>query len=157
MKLLWVSAGLVLFSHPLAAQPAGTQFPAGVSVSEPLQTVTIRESTTVREHPDVLYLLMKLETEGAQLAHAIEQNQRKLAGFIAALQRLPVDHDAIRAANFVVTGVPLGRGVTFTRNVIIPVSAVDRRTVREIEALIAQVQDLGARHGSHCVTCIGSG
>jgi len=131
--------------------------PPGVSVSDADQTVRIRQEGSVKVRPDTLYMLMKVENEAARLDQALDQNKKAVDGFVAALAGLKIDHSAIRVASFIVSPTMLRSGVSFARNVIITVPNIDQKPATEIDRLMAGVQDLGARFGSQCVTCIGSG
>ena len=59
--------------------------------------------------------------------------------------------------NFIVTPTDYGRGFNLARNLVITLEHVDLRPPDEFSQLMAQMQDLGARFGSDCITCIGSG
>ena len=100
---------------------------------------------------------MKVQTEAAQLSRALELNQKAVKGFAEALGLIGIEQSAIRQTNFVVGRSLLGSGVSFARNVVITVTGIDKRPSAEIDMLVAKVQDFGARFGSSCVTCIGSG
>lgn len=141
----------------LAQGPDTGQYPAGVILSDADQSIRIREVAAVKLQPDTLYLLMKIQSEGAQLQQAIDQNRKAVDGFIAALKQLPIEPSDIRLSNLVVTSTMMRTGASFARNVLITIPNIDRKPEGEINKLIAAVQDLGARYGSHCITCIGSG
>jgi len=139
-----------------AQDPTLGTMPSAPVVSS-YQTIRIREEGTVKVPPDTLYLLMKTETEAAQLARAIEQNKKTVDGFVDALSRMGIDRGAIWQTNFILSRSMMGNGVNFARNVVIRIPAIDQKDPGEIRQLMARVQDLGARFGSNCITCIGSG
>ena len=139
--------------YPLAAQDSPPDSPP----TSAGRLIKIREEGTAKVPPDTLYLLMKVQTEAAQLSRAIELNQKAVKGFTEALGLIGIEQPAIRQANFVVGRSLLGSGVSFARNLVITVAGIDKRPSVEIDRLVAKVQDFGARFGSSCVTCIGSG
>ncbi|MFI5175535.1 MAG: SIMPL domain-containing protein [Terriglobia bacterium] len=149
-SLIAVMSPLFAQSPTLSTLPSA---PGGVAD----QVIRIREAGIVKVPPDTLYLLMKTETEGAQLGQAIEQNRKAVDGFVDALKRLGINKESIRQTNFVVSRSMMGTGTTYARNVVITIPAIDQKTPGEITQLMARVQDLGARFGSNCITCIGSG
>jgi uncharacterized protein YggE len=121
------------------------------------EVIEIREVAAVRALPDTLYILMKVESQSARLSHAIADNERQIAEFGAALERQGFARSALKTNNFVVAPVYESPGVIFSRNLVITVPGINRKTPDEITALLARAQDLGARYGSSCITCIGSG
>jgi hypothetical protein len=152
-----ILCSLIVVMSPLFAQdPALSTIPSAPGVFAD-QIIRIREEGIVRVPPDTLYLLMKTETEGAQLGQAIEQNRKAVDGFVDALKRLGIEKEFIRQTNFVVSRSLMGSGTSYARNVVITIPAIDQKTPGEIKQLMARVQDLGARFGSNCITCIGSG
>ncbi len=132
-------------------------YPPGVMVSDADQTVRIRQEGTVKVRPDTLYMLMKVENEAARMDQALDQNQKAVDGFVAALKGLKIDPSSIRVTNFIVGPTMLRSGVTFARNIVITLTGIDQMPAAGIDRLVASVQDVGARFGSHCITCIGSG
>jgi Protein of unknown function (DUF541) len=158
MRLLRVCVSFLVVGAPGSSiAQSASDYPTGVSVSENSQLISIREIATVQAQPDNLYVLMKVQSEAAQLSQAIEQNSRAIKGFTAALAGIGVEPTAVRVTNFVVTPLVLGRGVGFSRNLVIAIPGIEKKSPGEIERLMARIQDLGARYGSQCVTCIGSG
>lgn len=162
MKPACVLCAFVLLAipNPVQAQSSAIStggYPPGIVFSRDDQTIRIREESTLRVRPDTLYLLMKVETEGAQLSQAIDRNKKTVEGFVEALKALQIDASAIRLTNFIVGPLEMGSGVSFARNVVITIRDIDRQPAAEVNKLIAEAQDLGARFGSQCITCIGSG
>lgn len=154
---VFFACGLVAVFCPLFAQsPIISSIETGPGGSL-LQTVRIRQEGTVKVPPDTVYLLMKVETEASLLGQAIEENKRAVEAFVGALFRSGIDRASIRETNFVVGGSSVGSGASFARNVVITVPAIGRMAPGELNKLVARVQDLGARFGSSCITCIGSG
>jgi hypothetical protein len=71
---------------------------------------------------------------------------------------IPVDALKIPGLGYRVTNnvfAPRGHtpGITYSRNIIFTLPNAEPQR----DSLIAQLEDLGARYNSHCVTCIGSG
>jgi hypothetical protein len=117
---------------------------------------------TERATPEVIYLLMKMEFESAQAVEAARRGERQLQEFLAAVDRLKISDLTYRVCNNVLVPGPAPRGTTsgfvYTRNVVftLPRPQLDARRA-EVDRVIAQLEDLGARYNSHCVTCVGSG
>lgn len=151
---MFFACSLVTVLTPLFAQSPTLQATAGASAD---QTIRIREEGRVKVSPDTLYLLMKVESSAAQLGQAMEQNKKAVEGFVEALGGLGISSDSIRQTNFVVTPSATGYGASFARNVVITIPSIDQKAPGEIRKLMAKAQDLGARFGSNCITCIGSG
>jgi hypothetical protein len=103
------------------------------------------------------YLMMKVETQASLLGQAIDQNGKAVAAFVDALCRSGIDRSSIRVTNFIVSRSLMGIGASFSRNVILAIPGIGAMSAGEFSRLMAKVQDLGARFGSSCVTCIGSG
>ena len=119
--------------------------------------IRIREVASVKARADTAYLLMTVQTERSQLMQAYRDNQKQLKSFIDALLLAGIPREAMRVRNFVVTPTDYGRGFNLSRNLVITVENVDLKPPAEFSRLMAQMQDLGARFGSDCITCIGSG
>jgi len=119
--------------------------------------IRIREVASVHAKPDTAYLLMRVESGSVSLTQAIQDNERQISSFLEGLDGIGFEKAAIGVRNFVVTPQYSGSGVSLARNLIIPLEGIDRQDPAKLEELFAEVQDLGARYGSHCVTCIGSG
>ena len=129
MRSICVVCALVLLAipTPVAAQSSAISlegYPTGVVFSGEDQTIRIREESTLRVRPDTLYLLMKVETEGARLDHAIDRNKKAVEGFILALKEIRIDPSAVRLTNFIVEPLEMGSGVSFARNVVITITGI---------------------------------
>jgi hypothetical protein len=112
--------------------------------------------------PAVIYLLMKMESESAQAVEAARRGERQLQEFLAAVDHLKISDLTYRVCNNVLMPGPAPGGVTsgfvYTRNVVFTLRRSQLETQRaEVDRVIAQLEDLGARYNSHCVTCVGSG
>ncbi|HYK89611.1 MAG TPA: SIMPL domain-containing protein [Acidobacteriota bacterium] len=154
---VFFALSLAVAFNPLFAQNPTQSSGKARFEGDPSQTIRIRQEGTVEVPPDTVYLLMKLETEAPLLGRAIEQNKKAAEEFVEALCRSGIDRASIRETNFVVSGSSVGNGTSFARNVVITVSSISRMAQGELNKLVARVQDLGARFGSSCITCIGSG
>ena len=119
--------------------------------------IRIHEVGSVKARADTAYLLMTVQTERSQLAQAIRDNEKQLQDFITALAQSGVSKQSLAVRNFVVTPVRYGKGFNLARNLVITVEHMDSKPPGEFAQLMAEVQDIGARFGSDCVTCIGSG
>jgi uncharacterized protein YggE len=119
--------------------------------------IRIREVASVKARADTAYLFMTVQTERSQLTQAFRDNEKQLQSFVAALVLAGIPREALRVRNFVVTPTNYGRGFNLARNLVITVEHVDSKRPGEFSQLMAQMQDLGARFGSDCITCIGSG
>lgn len=119
--------------------------------------IRIREIGSVRAVPDTAYLLMKVESESVSLAQALRENAKQIGQFRERIEEIGIGRDAVRVKNFVVMPLYLGSGVSLSRNLIITMEEINQKRPEELQQIFAKVQDLGARYGSHCVTCIGSG
>jgi len=117
----------------------------------------IHEVASVKAQADTAYLLMTVQTEKSQLMQAFRDNEKQLQSFIAALVQAGIRREAIQVRNLVVTPTNYGRGFNLARNLVITVEHIDIKPPGEFVQLMAQMQDLGARFGSDCITCIGSG
>ena len=119
--------------------------------------IRIREVASVKAQPDTAYLLMRVQTEKSQLSQAFRDNEKQLQSFITNLEQGGISRDALQVRNFLVTPINYGRGFNLARNLVITVEHLNSKPPGEFTQLMAQVQDLGARFGSDCITCIGSG
>jgi uncharacterized protein YggE len=117
----------------------------------------IREVASVKARADTAYFLMTVQTEKSQLTQAYRDNEKQLQSFMAALVVAGIPREALRVRNFVVTPTNYGRGFNLARNLVITMEHVDSMPHGEFSQWMAQLQDLGARFGSDCITCIGSG
>jgi len=121
---------------------------------------TIESVGTATATPDVYYLLMKMEYESGMTSFAATQGEKRLGDFLAAVEALKIPNLSYRICNNLITPAN-GRGATgivYTRNVVFKLMsprAGEQLPARD--AIIAKLEDLGARYNSHCVTCIGSG
>lgn len=112
--------------------------------------------------PDVIHLMMKMEYEAAQAVEATRRGEKQLAEFLAAVDGLKIPDVSYKVFNNVITpgqadGSALS-GVVYTRNVVFTLRRPQPGgSTGELDGLIAQLEDLGARYNSHCVTCVGSG
>jgi hypothetical protein len=150
----------LLLSLNLVCSP--TLRPQEVKVrAEPRQWI-IEAVGTERASPEVIYLLMKMESESAQAAEAARRGEQQLQEFLAAVDNLKVPNLTYRVCNNVLVPGPAPRGMAsglvYTRNVVFTLRHPQLDTQRaELDRVIAQLEDLGARYNSHCVTCVGSG
>ncbi len=119
--------------------------------------IRIHEVASVKARADTAYLLMTVQTEKSQLTQAFRDNEKQMQSFMAALVQMGMPREALRVRNFVVTQTNYGRGFNLARNLVITLEHVDSKPPGEFSQLMAQMQDLGARFGSDCITCIGSG
>lgn len=103
--------------------------------------------------PDVAHVMMKMEYESSRAADAVSGGEKRLSEFLAAADALKVPGLTWRVWNNVLTAAGYtGTGFAYTRNVVFTLPESSAR-----DAMIARLEDLGARYNSHCVTCIGSG
>jgi hypothetical protein len=117
---------------------------------------------TERATPEVIYLLMKMQFESAQAVEAGRRGERQLQEFLAAVNHLEISDLTYRVCNNVLVPGPAPLGITsgfvYTRNVVFTLRRLQLDAQRaEVDRVIAQLEDLGARYNSHCVTCVGSG
>jgi hypothetical protein len=119
--------------------------------------IRILEVVSVKAEPDTAYLLMAVETERGQLAEAFRENEKQMQAFITALHQMGIPAGALSIKNLVVTPAIMGKGFSLTRNLVITETEINRRPAGELARRLAQVHDVGARFGSSCITCIGSG
>ncbi len=133
-----------------AQQPTSIEWPEG-------KLIRIGEVASVKAEPDTAYVLMTVNTERGLMADAARENEKQVKAFIAALEKLGIASGSIGVKNFVVEPNVIGRGHSVSQNLVITQTDVNRRPAQELARLMAQIQDVGARFGSSCVTCIGSG
>jgi uncharacterized protein YggE len=132
--------------------------PSGISQAEhKQQMIRIHEVSSVKAEPDTAYLLMSVRTEKSLLAEAAQENEKQMQAFIAALKQIGIAPAALSVKNFVVEQALIGKGFSYARNLVITVEHIDKSPANEFASLVAKVQDVGARFGSSCITCIGSG
>jgi len=110
--------------------------------------------------PDVYYILMKMESESGLAAEATAQGEKRLRDFLIAVDALKIPNLSYRICNNLITPAnsDLTGGFVYTRNIVF--TLLSSRAGEQLparDAIIAKLEDLGARHNSHCVTCIGSG
>jgi hypothetical protein len=121
---------------------------------------TIESVGTETTTPDVYYLLMKMEYESGLASEAARQGEKRLGDFLAAVDALKIPNLSYRICNNLITPAESeeAAGMVYTRNVVIKlVSSRAGEQLPARDAIIAKLEDLGARYNSHCVTCIGSG
>lgn len=110
--------------------------------------------------PDTIHLMMKMEYQAAQAADATRRGEKQLAEFLAAVGGLKIPNLSYQVFNNVITPGPGIQselsGFVYTRNVVFTMRQPDGNPP-ERDRRIAQLEDLGARYNSHCVTCVGSG
>jgi uncharacterized protein YggE len=140
----------------LASAALGMQF-ARAEPTDPQHSIRLSAVGSAKARPDTVYVLMKVESGSPQLAQAIRDNTKQVSDFMAALAGLGIPGSDMRVSNFVVAPMYESRGVAFSRNVILTIPAIDKKPQDEVTRLLARIQDLGAKYGSSCVTCIGSG
>ena len=112
--------------------------------------------------PDTVHLMMKMEYQAAQAADATWRGEKQLSEFLAAVDGLKIAKLSYQVFNNVITTGPGMEselsGFVYTRNVVFTLHRSEpRMNPAELDRLIAQLEDLGARYNSHCVTCVGSG
>jgi hypothetical protein len=109
--------------------------------------------------PDLIHLMMKMDFESSLAADATRLGEKQLTQLLDAVDRLQIPNLTYRVTNNVVTPIA-GRfpGFVYTRNIVFTLAPAQAEPSRaEVDRLVAQLEDLGARYNSHCVTCIGSG
>jgi hypothetical protein len=143
--LLLILAGICL-ARPAPAQDASVKADAQQWIIEAIGTETTA--------PERIHVMMKMETDPSQAAQATRSGEKRLQEFLAAVDALKIPDLTHRVVNNVITPATGGYmpGVVYSRNIVftLPVSS-------ERDRIVAKLEDLGARHNSHCVTCIGSG
>ncbi len=112
--------------------------------------------------PEVIHLMMKMEYESSLAGHATSKGEKQLSEFLGAVDRLQIANLTCRVTNNLIAPASAGRGqfsgFVYTRNIIFTfLQPQPAQPPSELDRLVAQLEDLGARYNSHCVTCIGSG
>jgi hypothetical protein len=103
---------------------------------------------------------MKMEYQSGLASDAATQGEKRLSDFLAAVDALKIPNLSYRICNNLITPADSGEatGIVYTRNVVFKLmSARAGEQLPARDAIIAKLEDLGARYNSHCVTCIGSG
>lgn len=125
--------------------------------SGPPHLVTLEATGTEEVRPQLYHVLMKMERAAGQAADASAGGEKQVRDFLAAVEALKIPEMKWRVTNHVYGG-PANRfllGTSYSRNIVFTLpntgSSADR------DRIVAQIQDLGAKYDSHCVTCIGSG
>jgi len=157
IPLLTIMCFLLSGAIPSHGQVSFSKDQTAISFSRDANLIRIHAVATIPVHPNTLYILMKVQSEKAELAQAIKDNKNKVEKFCGALTDIGIQRTSIRLKNFVVTPLITGAGISFAQNMVITVEEIDQKPAGELNQLISRVQDLGAQHGSHCITCIGSG
>jgi len=121
---------------------------------------TIESVGTEIAPPDVYYILMKMEFESSTAADATAEGEKRVHDFLAAVDALKIPNLSHRVCNNLITPAEsdLIGAVVYTRNIVFRLlspRAGEQLPARD--AIIAKLEDLGARYNSHCVTCIGTG
>ena len=122
----------------------------------------VESEGTATALPDVVYLMMKMEYQAARAADAVGQGEQQLSEFLAAVDNLSIPSLNYRVHNTVISPGSDREGTfsgfVYTRNIVFTIRKL-QSVLRpdKLEPTIAQLEDLGARHNSHCVTCVGSG
>jgi hypothetical protein len=103
-----------------------------------------------------------MESESAQAVEAARRGERQLQEFLAAVDHLKISDLTYRVCNNVLVPGPgpegMSSGFVYTRNVVFTLRRPQLEAQRaEVDRVVAQLEDLGARYNSHCVTCVGSG
>jgi len=112
--------------------------------------------------PDTIHLMMKMDYQAAQATDATRRGEKQLSEFLTAVDGLKIANLSHQVFNNVITPGPGMEGelsgFVYTRNVVFTIRQPEPRgNPMELDRLIAQLEDLGARYNSHCVTCVGSG
>lgn len=121
---------------------------------------TLESVGTGTATPDVYYLLMKMEFESGLAADAATKGEQQLHDFLAAVDALKIPNFSYRICNnlFTPPNTAESAGYVYTRNIVFTLmSPRAGQPLPNRDALVAKLEDLGARYNSHCVTCIGSG
>ena len=154
MKAVYWVAALALGCS--VSPPAMAQHPPKAA----LRVWTLEAVGTETATPDVYYLLMKMEYQSGLASEAATQGERSLGDFLAAVDALHIPNLSYRVCNNLITPANEleAEGFVYTRNVVFKLmSSHAGEPLPTRDAIIAKLEDLGARHNSHCVTCIGSG
>ncbi len=154
--LLWH----VVLSTVLIALP--TALAQDLRLTGDVRQWVIESEGAATTSPDVVYLMMKMEYQAATAADAIGRGEQQLSEFLAAVDSLKIPNLTYRVHNMVITpGQDRRRmfsGFVYTRNIVFTIRTPQLvLTSDRFDETIAKVEDLGARHNSHCVTCVGSG
>jgi len=136
--------------------------PPQVQVKKEAARWVIEAVGTETVPPDVIHLMMKMEYESGLAADATSKGEKQLSEFLATVDRLKIPRLTYRVTNNLITPASAGRGqfsgFVYTRNIIFTfLQPQPAQPPSELDRLVAQLEDLGARYNSHCVTCIGSG
>lgn len=136
--------------------------PPQVQVTKEAAQWVIEAVGTETVPPDVIHLMMKMEYESSLAGDATSKGEKQLSEFLGAVDRLQIANLTYRVTNNMITPSSAGRGqfsgFVYTRNIIFTfLQAQPAQPPSELDRLVAQLEDLGARYNSHCVTCIGSG
>ena len=112
--------------------------------------------------PEIIHLMMKMDYESSLAGDATRKGEKQLSEFLGAVGRLQIANLTYRVTNNLITPASAGRGqfsgFVYTRNIIFTfLQPQPAQPPSELDRLVAQLEDLGARYNSHCVTCIGSG
>ena len=99
---------------------------------------------------------------GAEVELPTRRGEKQLSEFLTAVDGLKIANLSYQVFNNVITPGPGMEGelsgFVYTRNVVFTIRQPEPRgNPVELDRLIAQLEDLGARYNSHCVTCVGSG
>lgn len=136
--------------------------PPQVQVKKEAGRWVIEAVGTETAPPNLVHLMMKMEFESGLAADATSKGEKQLSEFLAAVDRLKIPTLTYRVANNLITSASVGRGqfsgFVYTRNIIFTFAEPQPGPApAEVDRLVAQLEDLGARYNSNCVTCIGSG
>jgi hypothetical protein len=112
--------------------------------------------------PDVVYLLMKMESQSALATDATSQGEQRLREFLAAVEQLKIPNLISRVTSSMLIPASddqsLSAGMTYARNIVFTLPHPGPgESVADLDRVIARLEDLGARYNVHCVTCIGFG
>jgi hypothetical protein len=159
-RSLKVGIGLLLLAHCFSTALRAS--PPQVQVKKEATSWVIEAVGTETVPPDVIHLMMKMEYESSLAADATSKGEEQLREFLATVDRLKIPNLTYRAVNNLITPAAAGRGqfsgFVYTRNVIFTLAPPQpAQAPAELDCVVAQLEDLGARFNSHCVTCIGSG
>jgi len=136
--------------------------PPRVQVTQEASHWYITAVGTESAPPDLIHLMMKMESQSGLAADATRTGEKQLGEFLAAVDRLQIPNLTYRVSNNLITTAWAGRGefsgFVYTRNIIFTFAWPQAGAApADVDRLVAQLEDLGARYNSHCVTCIGSG
>jgi len=136
--------------------------PPQVQVSKDGARWVIEAVGTETVQPDVIHLMMKMEYESSLAADATSRGEKQLQEFLTAVEGLKIPNLTYRIANNLITPASARRGqvsgFVYARNIIFTLTqAQTGQPASALDRVVAQLEDLGARYNSHCVTCIGSG